>query len=308
MKKEQDVYKLYLDAFSRASARVRFVLIATVLASILVFVGGWNSWKLSWQVSRISHLRTAVEYELWNETVNPDLTAEEERRIERAKRFLAARLLTSETSIRELHGRYQSYMVQHVSSVAVPFLGIVMDVNDLGIFGGLAFTLLLMWAAFSIYQSKRILEVSYRGYKQLLTKPGLEEAKVAYHGFTITQVFSVPPTVVRPHPSWVHWLPRTLFVLPLLVHLAVTGYDIYSKEFAYSVNLAHTRVLFTCEALFGLVIAFLVVLCLRGEAAIDKLWNQAFKDLKVGPLDSGPLPAKRKSDPTGSDSSTKQSG
>jgi hypothetical protein len=277
MKPEQ-VYREYLEAFIRASNRVRFVLIAIVLASILVFVGAWNSWEMSWQVSRISHLRTAVEYQLWRTDASLPEDEEERARVTAALQFLKVRQMQSEEAIKALHGHYQRYMVEHVAAVGVPFLGIEMDVNDLGIFGGFGFTILLLWAAFSVYQVKKVLEISERGFERLRARNTLD-ARIIYHAFAMTQVFGAPPTTVTRHSSRLRWLSRSLFFLPFLVHLGVTAYDIWSADRAWSVNYAHTWAQFICEALWALLIGVLVFVCISGERDIDKIWQRAFNRL-----------------------------
>lgn len=80
--------------------------------------------------------------------------------------------------------------------VHVPILGVMFDVNDLSVLGGLSFLLVLLWLRFSLRQELRNLRLFFEEAKDK------DKFKAYYHYLATRQVLTIPWTLIEPpHPS-----------------------------------------------------------------------------------------------------------
>ena len=99
--------------------------------------------------------------------------------------------------------------------------GITFDINDLGLFAGITFPLLLLWLIVSLRREAE-------NMRALFAETSDDELPAVYRLISMTQVFSVPPKITdKPTFAASLWkLPKSLlFVAPAGVQTAMAWLD-----------------------------------------------------------------------------------
>lgn len=208
----QHEFDQHLSAFTTSSDRVRYILIVIVLSSIFVFTGVWNSNQDGWALSRLKYTRLALQYELWN-GLPPQIGSiplEKRAEILNARKFIERRDLTSREATIKMNEALQAYVINHIAAIQIPFLGVNIDVNDLGVIGGFGFVVIIMWLAFSLRRLHSNMELSLTRFNTI--EHDVDRLFV-YNAFVMSQVLNTPPTLSRPVFSISRYLPRSLFCL-----------------------------------------------------------------------------------------------
>lgn len=227
----------YTRAFYRSSNSVRNILVTLTIAAVVIFTGFWNSYAGGWTASRVRIARAALENEVWDRSTCANET---NSIVSLACSWARLRGLESSEAVKEhLHNLDLKY-VDTVLTVRAPVLGVAFDVNDLGIFGGIAFIFLLGWLNFALLREHENLTLCTWKIKKLSETekgdPG-GQANLLYHALAMGQLLSCPPTLsrrrARPLQNQLTKLP--LFV-PAMVHTIIFAYDMRSMEFATSLN------------------------------------------------------------------------
>ncbi|MDQ2922650.1 MAG: hypothetical protein M3R52_13695, partial [Acidobacteriota bacterium] len=153
--------KQHLDATTASSSRGRRVLIVLITASVLAFGAFWNSRQGSWINSRVRVASSADKYLRLNKEYYANGTSDERKReIERElqskaydepKAFIGIRGLQTSEELDPLIKKVRDIQTEHVMFIHVPFFGVLFDINDLGMLGGFAFVVLLLWFRFSLW-------------------------------------------------------------------------------------------------------------------------------------------------------------
>jgi hypothetical protein len=276
---EESSIEEYITVAAAAAHRGRSILIVMITASILAFSAFWNSRQGSWLNSR---LRLATEGAQWMNMKQDDrdrLTQEQRDYYRRSEEYMAVRGIQTPDQINEVVKRLQALQSEQVNLIKIPFFGSIFDVNDLGLLGGFAFAILLLWFKFGMSRELQNIILTFnegRRRKQL---------RVCYQQLAMQQVLTVPKMLPdHPHPKQISpsfWdkLPKILFVLPFLVHATVFGYDLYSFKFGMSVSQFNTIFNTAFALLFLAIILMLTVSCYLVSYEISNEWKQAYDEL-----------------------------
>jgi hypothetical protein len=290
-----------IEATKEASDRARGVLLVTQIACIVIFMAGWHELPWGWTFTRMHTLQAAVwvldcvdqkHVALGTETAKtkdydqchfldvPDskttalqpFTPDE---IDRARTYLKAGRLTSAEAKKALEAVHAS-VSDRIMNVSVPFLGITLDINDLGILGGITFTLLLVWFDLSLRREQQNLAFTFK------TKSS-EDLESAYKLLSMTQVLTITPETKvgenRIRRSWCQFVERALICTPLLVQLFVVGVDYGTSGFARLLNPGFARAQVSMESGLLAIVLLLTIWCGLKAKAIDREWEGAYKRL-----------------------------
>src|SRR5258708_1318921 len=118
----------YLDATGESAQRARTTSIALVVASVVLFAGLLNSIQNSWMIDRL----TAFQF-----PESSYVTAKAGAFHPPSDTGFAA--MAYRERYTQLYGALARVYVESAFVVRVPFFGITIDVNDLGLIGGIAF-------------------------------------------------------------------------------------------------------------------------------------------------------------------------
>ncbi len=266
--------KDYTDAASGASDRGRFVLIVMITISVLAFGAFWNSWQGSWVNARLNEAKDAYRLKVWDYH-NKSLSNPDSAKIfDEAHWFVQLRGLEDSTRLKEYLGDLQKIQLEQIMQIHVPFFGMTVDVNDLGILGGLAFVVVLIWMNFSLMREANNLTIAFNWAK---VNGALGEC---YRILTMRQVLTLP-IVGSGIPRNRFWqkIPKSLLLLPAIVQLLIFCYDVYSNQLGLSISLANTIILYVLSFCFLVLITILTYLCFELTSEIDKIWKDAYKEI-----------------------------
>ena len=202
--------------------------------------------------------------------------------IKRAKTYITLARLTPAEARKRLE-TLQSAFIEHTITVSVPFFGITLDVNDVGLLGGITFLLVLTWLLFSIRREAENVGL-------LFSTASDQDLGGIYRLLDMSQVLTVPPRKqLKRKPVFRYlWLclDRILFFPPLFLQGFVVwdDYRTLPRGRVLNPDLANTE--FGWEV--GLLIAISVItfLCLVKAKEVSEHWEQAHNRLeKLGESD-----------------------
>jgi hypothetical protein len=271
----------YVKAATSASDRARAVMIVLVTATVLVFTVIWNTggWHTSggWFDERIRLRVAALKH--FDPGFNPDgesLSAEEKDLHQRAKKFLTlAHYNTASTVDKERLSEDVKHLnrirTEEIRLVHVPFFGIVFDMNDLGIFAGVTFTVVLLWLRYSLAREYRNLKLALNEAEEK------KQLKLAYELLVMQQVLTVPPMKDQPRRRIWAFVAKILYMIPLLIYAWQYKTDWDTSDVGNLLSPRNMTTLLWTNAVMLILILFLTIQCLHLSIKIDRRWEKAFK-------------------------------
>jgi hypothetical protein len=197
--------------------------------------------------------------------------------IERAKIFIARRGLTP-TQARKYLESLEASFVERTMNVTVPFLGITLDTNDLGLLGGITFFLLLSWLLYSLRREEENVAMLFASTRD-------EDLLPIYQLLSMAQVFTIPIKIraKRNRLPEILWksLGKLLFISPLGVLCYVLWYDWKTLPLAETLNPERASSEFWSEVGFLALVFLLTFLCLRGSSAVGREWRNAYNRVQA---------------------------
>jgi hypothetical protein len=247
----------YLDATSDATRRTRSVTITMVVTSVLILGALINSFQHQWMLERVHTFYNPKSEYVKSKILPPEMRAGfqsyDAGYMEKYRMFYEA--LT------------RSY-VENGLSVKVPLFGFSIDVNDLGLLGGIAFVVLLVMYRFSLSRELENLKIA-------MDKAGkFGQLCEFYEVLAMRQVFTIPPSRTLRKPSRVLiWTPKLICFLPLLVHVAVSTHDFSTFWVGRAIAAKHNWINQGLETfLFVFILTFTIMALIRLRR-IDAVWK-----------------------------------
>jgi hypothetical protein len=264
-------------AFVVSSDRVRYVLIAITVTSILIFAGHYNALSESWFNSRLSLARLALETKAWEPTSSQPETPQAET----AREWAKARRLRTEEDVKEQINFLEELRINHFLILQMPIFGVSFDVNDLGLLGSIALLTMLLMLLFAMARQSENLYLSLWKVKEIwrlegrVDKPD-SDANLVYHSLAMHQHFSNPPTLARWKIGRLRNLANIFLSLPLLAQAWGLYLDWSTRDVGVIVNGTGTIVSLWVQAVACLIMLVLIVCCYLFIRANDIRWNNTF--------------------------------
>jgi len=257
----------YLDATSDASKRTRTILIVLVAASVLAFAGYLNSLKASWMLSRLQKISNP-QSEYVKEKLGFVPSNEDDKRYQ------------------EFYAAVSRAYVENAFTIRVPFFGFSFDVNDLGLLGGLGFTVILILLRFSIRSEIISLRLSFKAVEAEARKDPTQFA-LFYDLLAMRQVLTMPH-VEDPEKEWVSHRPLVLQVVykwlcfvPAVVYTLVAFHDFSTLDIGDVLDHGRTQWLIGYTIFFLIVIIALSIWCFVKWRRVDNLWRGYWNDVQA---------------------------
>ncbi len=283
-----DYIKQYIDASAGSAARARFVLLVMVTASVLALLSMWNSRPGNMTLSRLKVATNAQKFYdqrdtsgksiLPDEEVRPQFASEQEFR--NAKSFM----VQARTRFADLEHlkRYINFLertrTERIVNVSVPFFGIVFDINDLGMFAGITFFIVLLLFRFSLFRELRNVRLVFKQARSVV------QLELCYNRLAMQQVLTNPPPLDMVSPGEKDWrkglklrglfwenVSKLLYVLPLIAHALIfyNDWDTYEVKDVYpSIGVS----LWVSGVFLG-INTLLTAVCLSLGFKIDRTWR-----------------------------------
>jgi hypothetical protein len=309
----------YVEALASSSSRVRFVMLAIIIAIIAAASTLWSEQRGSWERARVRKLfestMKADVNSIWydkifyndeckpkEEPVEPFLpklwalivdtksstdaaevygNLSPEEKCDVVQRFRRLGITSPENAKAYAEKLYEAY-VNNMLYVRVPVLGILFDVNDLGLITGVTFFVLMLVMSFYTHRAHENLSLCMWKVRELAEKekcfdmPG-SKPNLLYHALAMQQVFTIPPTLARWRDNWVfrraHY---SLFFLPFLAQLAVMMNDVNTAQIGSDYSAIQTRLSLRLQVILLAAVFFFCLLCWSHLHADDVLWERIF--------------------------------
>jgi hypothetical protein len=257
----------YLDAAVDSTKRSRTVAILIVVTCVLVFTGLVNEQKSNWLLSRLNGSRHPEDVYI-KEKLGPPPSGWATASAE------SSSLRYYDYRYKELVGAMTRAYVDSALLLRVPFFGVVVDVNDLGLLGGITFMILLVWYRLSLAREVDNLELYFAEMK------GRAEEREFYNLLAMRQVFTVPRTGKRERTKFLLWAPKLICWLPVALHCSVLGYDLgHTPGIANALNRDRFIILIATEAIFAITLVFLAFMASHRLRRIDSIWDDQWSHL-----------------------------
>lgn len=274
----------YIDAAANSVSRARTILIVIITASVLTFVAYWNTRPDAWLTGRITKANAALRLfdpatkgRLPEDEAKQKFTEAEEELRRSAKQFIEDRNITDRDLLVDFIERLRGLQLEQVTTLHVPFFGVTFDVNDLGIFAGLTFSVILLWFRFSLVRELINLRETFIEAKKL----GDEYRHHCYNLLAMRQVLTIPPMPNEVHePSNVlgrgFWriFPEALFFLPFIVYTRLFFHDLQTIDLAVSISQRGSLILLGLSLGFLIIILVFTLVCWRLSREISGEWRK----------------------------------
>src|SRR5205823_5940102 len=139
------------EAAAESAHRCRLVSLALVTGSVLAFMALWNTVSWSWGHIRQKRLGDAVDY--WGATNSSEHASAREfvqKKWQKGDLYGTTAGTNFLEHLQKMRDAADDLNAKETRFVRVAFFGVGFDVNDLALFSGLGFSILLMTLAFSL--------------------------------------------------------------------------------------------------------------------------------------------------------------
>jgi len=263
----------YISATNSASTRARRVVYAFCFASILAFMAFWNSRNESWFNSRYSIIQEIYRVDF--DTTRTEKKGAMPNNAEKAKldEFKVSRSIVTKKQTEDLLEIYQN-LKKEIYLIRVPILGVSFDVNDLGIFSGLTFTMLLTLFWFTLEREEENLKLTFE-YAERKNK-----LKDVYTYLSMGQVLTIPQKDNASVSKFWQHLPKAIYMGPWVVSILIFINDIGTLESGFVLNFKATIILIITSVIFLTIISILTIFCLHRAIEVEKLWNLMYTKMQ----------------------------
>lgn len=184
--------------------------------------------------------------------------------------------ILSPTEKRRMHRQYETVRayIDNVQYIKIPFFGIAIDVNDLGVVGGFSLVIILLLFRFSLSREIKNLNISF--------KESFMHGKLCefYHSLAMRQVLTVPNMEGETRNEALAIGSKVICLLPLAVMGFGIFYDWYSVYKLGIFEYRFVRHLLYIETIFLFLVGWLSLRCLERQIHVDTIWNDYWVIMK----------------------------
>lgn len=282
--------EFYLESLNAAGVRVRNIMLVLITASVLALSGIWSSFHFSWVNSFIAtYSDLGSDARRYADSLNQSPAASVGEFPRLAEYFALrgldspwknmgdddrlAMISTLESRFTEAEARYLDLRADHQLFTQVPVLGISIDNNDLALFSGLSFLIILLWLRHALASEKRALDVYFE-------QAEFDCAKRRFDAASLQQVFVAPKlgSQKRFRAGLIRKTTVILIVLPVVIQGIIFANFVDTLPFGQFVNPVYAVVVTVAGGVLLMLTGIACVVCLRKVSQIHQKWtNEALK-------------------------------
>lgn len=211
--------------------------------------------------------------------IDPDLKI-------RAIMWIEQHNITSIAEIEDIILIFEEVWVHSATILHVPILGIVFDINDLGMITGISFVILMIMLVFSIsrYHENLFLSIWFvRDISKKEEEPIAPEsmANLVYHSLAMTQIFNNPPTLARYKAKGSAWPLKVVFITIPIIQGAIFIHDISTIDIGQVYNTSFTIISLLVQVISIIINAIIAYMCWHYVRASGIRWKRVFN--KINP-------------------------
>ena len=152
--------------------------------------------------------------------------------------------------------------------VRLPFFGAVFDADDMGIFAGITFTVVLLWLTLALNRERRNTEIAFREAKER------GRSQLCYDLLSMQQVLTVLPNAQSRIWKPLGYLSKALYVMPLVVYSCLYYQDLMTRDIGNALGWDKMDTLLVASGVFFVLILGLTIACLITSVRISKDWTR----------------------------------
>jgi hypothetical protein len=270
--------KPYLDAVSESASRVRKLIFVIITASVLFFIPEWNEFPTNWGNSRIEIVRAGLKYWGWSPSVRQGLATDDPAALDLFDRSQRYADLKGIESTNELTKELEMLQGQRGYVIGIPAFDVVIQTNDIGIFSGFSFVVLLVMLRMSVSRALSNLKMTFARTLEDDMKEDRKLREELYNLLSMQQVLTVPPAkhLKRPSALWIY-LAKAFIFLPFLVQMTIACNDVYTYKVGLILNPTSTGIALLGNMLFLGFVIMLTGAYLNLSFDYDKVFRKQFK-------------------------------
>jgi hypothetical protein len=255
----------------------RYLLVSLVTACVLCFIGIWNSFEFSWVEKRLDIHKKQIEW--YKYIVDPDFIPENaEPKIDivefnNCKRYFFEKMYTYETLI-QAHNNLNKMFNENYMLIKVPFFGIAYDINDMSLFGGIGFIMILYLILYYANLRKTHFHMALDSANNIKEESLKQDCfRLLYMLQTFTKTYKNENKKTK----WTNYLTivsNCVYSGPLVIYIIIFLYDIITLKNGLVVlnSPGKTVFLIAISFVFLIVILILTYLIYKSVSAYNKLW------------------------------------
>jgi hypothetical protein len=160
--------------------------------------------------------------------------------------------------------------VDNIQYINIPVFGISIDVNDLGLIGGISLFIILLLYRFNLSREIKNLNISFR---EAFRHGHLD---TFYHNLAMRQVLTVPEMKGETKNTVLDYSAKTVSLLPAIVMFYGVGYDWYSVLSLKLFEFNQFWYLLLIEVGIAVVVFIVSLKCLERKLHIDEIWSDYY--------------------------------
>lgn len=264
----------YIDVFQVSSDRARKMLYIVLVATALAFIANYNIQGWSFPVNR---LQTYFGYPITPE--ERDEAVANGDAIEIPKELFRG----DPRRLKIAREEYAKQFISRYIMTSSPIPGISIDVNDLGVIGGISLISLMLILVLCIMRLHENLYLALYKIRQLCESDenhshGDSRANLLYHALAMREVIISPPTLATWDAGWI-WLKGPLGIITLLLppvcYLWIVRGNLLTAEKG-RIYRANIDSLLDVHRVFLGIILFLSASAIVVSISMTKRWRSAF--------------------------------
>jgi hypothetical protein len=274
----------YVEAAALAGDRVRTVIIVMLVASVFVFTqimnaDGWWDRRIETRVYALRLLDSNFDEKA--DILSKDPQAQEKETViyQRARHFInnsgyKVNDKNDQDRLKDQIKELTKLRDQELRLVRLPFFGAAFDANDMGIFAGITFTVVLLWLALTIKREHRNIQIAFGIAK---TK---ESFQLCYNLLAMRQVISVPPTLANRLSRPLGYMFKVLYLMPLLIYVCLFYHDWDTRSTGHGLGWDKMNRLLWVSGICLFFILILTIICFAIIYKKDKDWVEYTKKVR----------------------------
>ncbi len=260
-----------LEKASRSATRNRFIVIVLVASSVLGFMSFWNSRSDSWLRLRLEKYKSVREFDYLSLEKEGALIGDKEKEdFQELKSFLKEQDIErgDDFIVDSKIGDLEDSWVENFLLVRIPFFGVSFDINDLGVIGGFAMSIVVFLLFLGLSREKSNLDFVFNHIRECYPS---EKQTFFFNYLAMSQILTIPP--IGSIKKWVTISAKIFYFLPVFVYSLIWVHDLYSLKKGLEISTTNTAVSTSVSSLFLLLIVFFSYSCFSLSIDIDRSWS-----------------------------------
>jgi hypothetical protein len=296
-----DKLKAYVEAAGNSSRRCRLTAMIIITASILALMAWWNSLPSSWSNQRVRVIDDSLAWWPLADTNKPMLISPDDSerffyRFVTAQKFVARKFDIPEDNLKTsvvnsnrlgqiksilggMQGDWHRLQAENVMTIHVSVFGVSLDVNDLGLFAGFTFLILLTIMHFTLCRELENLKYVFQAAEESKTDGDKIDLFACYELLAMQQVLTIPHSKQRLAAWHLRWIPNVFLLFPFAIEFLILGNDWHTRGIGNAISDVKTLLLFVFGFTFFVLTGLITGFCLYKRHEINKEWDAEFARL-----------------------------